>query len=442
MTIPAEKQRENRIPDLRRRYLFPYLLVFVVVPLLTFIIGRWLDRILGLPKFPPFPSNLFLGLSIFLFGLTIGIRSTRQLYLEGRGLPWGGLADEARSTRLVTSGLYACCRNPVTFGYSLLPLGMGIMFQSPGMAFIIPAVILAIMIILLKMREEPSLEKRFGEAYLEYKQRIPFLFPRIKPLVSDLFGPLLTTQQNRGGSRLDRFGLVSLVYIGISLFGLCLLVVLAFNVPESVESMAWQRQLTGSIFMAICILGSIAGISPSRCPQVTHSRAMGKSQYEKSSGNVEETTTAFEGHHPTCGSFSSHVIHFRGETYCAGCTGLVTGAIMSLIGSLLYFFSDLTAGEAGALIFWLGFVGVACGLLQYDLTMNRSIFHAFLNAIFVIGAFLLLVGVNEVNGNVFLNYYLLILIIYWIIARIMMSQLEHEKICSICGLKSCSYSFS
>lgn len=442
MVRTSPREVTNRMPHIGRKYLLPYLLIFFVVPILTFISGQWLDRMFQLPKFPPFPFNLLFGLGVFFFGLTIGIRSTRLLYSKGRGLPWGELAEEARSARLVTNGLYACCRNPMTFGYSLLPFGMGIIFRSPSMTFIISAIILTIAIILLKVWEEPILERRFGEAYLEYKRRTPFLFPRMKPLVLDLFSPMLKIQQNEQAKRPSSFGLVPLVYIGLSLLGLCLLTVLTFNIPVSVGSIAWQRQVTGSIFMAICILGTIAGISPSRCSQMTHSRTIGRSQYESNSRNVEETTTALEGHHPTCESFSSHVIQFRGETYCAGCTGLVMGAIMSLLGSLLYFFSDLSAGEAGALIFWLGFVGVACGLLQYNLTLNRRLVHVLLNVVFVVGAFLLLVGVNEVNGNVVLNYYLLILIVYWIIAKIMMSQLEHEKICSTCGLKSCSHSFS
>jgi len=442
MVDTGDKQATNSLPRLGRRYLLPYLLIFVVVPVLTYIIGRWLDSVFYLPKFPPFPLNLFLGLSIFFLGLAIGIRSTRQLYLKGRGLPWGGLDAEARSTRLVTSGLYACCRNPMTFGYSLLPSGMGIMFQSPGMAFIIPGAIFAFMIVWLKIREEPSLEKRFGQAYLEYKRRTPFLLPRVKPLILDLSGSMLRIRQNEQVRRLSGSRLVPLVYTGISLLGLCLLALLTFNIPVPAENTAWQRQAIGSIFALICILGAVAGISPSRCSWMTHSRTAGGRPYRKNAGDSEETTIALRGHHPTCGTFSSHVLQFRGGTYCAGCTGLVIGAAIALPGSLLYSFSGLRAAEAGTLIFWMGFLGVACGLLQYNLSMNRSIVHAFHNVVFVVGAFLLLVGVNEINGNVVLNYYLLILIIYWIVARIMLSQLEHKRICSTCGLESCSYSFS
>jgi protein-S-isoprenylcysteine O-methyltransferase Ste14 len=30
----------------------------------------------------------------------------------------------------------------------------------------------------IKFIEEPELEKRFGDAYLEYKKEIPFMFPK------------------------------------------------------------------------------------------------------------------------------------------------------------------------------------------------------------------------------------------------------------------------
>jgi protein-S-isoprenylcysteine O-methyltransferase Ste14 len=63
----------------------------------------------------------------------------------------------------------------MVLGYSLLPCGMGLMFRSLGMAFIVPAVVLVINIILVKAVEEPNLEKRFGETYREYKAKTPFL---------------------------------------------------------------------------------------------------------------------------------------------------------------------------------------------------------------------------------------------------------------------------
>lgn len=165
-------------PRIRWKQLLLYLSVFVIAPIVTFVLGRWLDEIAGLNGFPPLPLNLIIGFPVFFGGLAIGIKSTRELYKIGYGLPWGKLNGKSQTTRLVTNGVYEYCRNPMTLGYSLLPCGMGIMFKSPGMTFFIPAMIIAVAIVYVKVWEEPGLEKRFGEDYREYKRKTPFLIPR------------------------------------------------------------------------------------------------------------------------------------------------------------------------------------------------------------------------------------------------------------------------
>lgn len=187
----------NNLPRIKRTNLIEYSLIFVAVPILTFYVGRFLDKILLLPSFPPFPTNLILGMGVFFFGLTIGIKSTRLLYKIGKGLPWGEVKKEDQSTKLVTTGLYSYCRNPMTFGYSLLPCGMGIMFRSLSMTLLIPITIFSIMIIWLKLWEEPKLEKRFGATYQKYKAETPFLIPRFKPLLTDLTNQIVIFLQEK-----------------------------------------------------------------------------------------------------------------------------------------------------------------------------------------------------------------------------------------------------
>ena len=229
--------------------------------------------------------------------------------------------------------------------------------------------------------------------------------------------------------------------IGVSLSGLCLLAVLTFSTPISVINFPLQKQLTGTIFTAICLIGITAGVSPSRCSRMLHfGKSKSNTPYKTNQSETGETTIRFKGHHPTCGNFSTHVFQLGGKTYCAGCTGLVVGAIISLLGSSMYFFAGLQIGEVGIIVFSLGFLGVACGLLQYNLpNANREAVHLFLNVVFVIGAFLLLVGVSEITNNFILELYLFGLIVYWIITRIMLSKKEHVKICRTCSLKSCSW---
>jgi len=184
---------------LKPKHLSSYALIFVAAPILTFIIGRWVDDMLSLPDFPPIPFNLLLGFTVFFLGLAIGIKSTRLLFKIGQGLPWGEFNGQSRSSRLVTTGLYAYCRNPMTLGYSMLPCGMGIMFQSLGMAIFVPTITLASAVIWLKTREEPNMEKRFGDDYREYKRRTPFLIPHNRQLASCLARNMRELRQHGKG---------------------------------------------------------------------------------------------------------------------------------------------------------------------------------------------------------------------------------------------------
>ena len=168
--------------EIKTKYIILYISIFVIVPFFNYLIGQYIDNLLSLSKTPPFPLNLIFGFVIFFFALSIGIKSTRILYKSGHGLPWGGLNKKSRSKKLVTTGPYAYCRNPITIGYSLLPVGMGIMFRSIGMMFLISPIVLTITAAWIKLKEEPSLEKQFGREYLDYKKKVPFIIPRIKQL--------------------------------------------------------------------------------------------------------------------------------------------------------------------------------------------------------------------------------------------------------------------
>ena len=147
---------------------------------------------------------------------------------------------------------------------------------------------------------------------------------------------------------------------------------------------------------------------------------------------------SYRGHHPTCGNFSSHVIQIGGKIYCAGCAGLIVGAIIALAGTASYFFLQDLSAQLVTAFFWAGLAGVTVGLLQYELFVNKASLHFVLNIIFVVGALLLLIGVNEMSGSLSLSIYFLLVILFLINARSTLSRLEHEKKCSICKAENCS----
>jgi uncharacterized membrane protein YiaA len=72
------------------------------------------------------------------------------------------------------------------------------------------------------------------------------------------------------------------------------------------------------------------------------------------------------------------------------------------------------------------------------LFVNKASLHFLLNVIFVVGALLLLIGVNEMNGSLSLSIYFLLVILFLINARSTLSRLEHEKNCSICKAEDCT----
>lgn len=154
------------------------LLFVVVIPLVTWWVGKWVDTILLLPLFPPFPWNFVIGPVVLVSGVVIAWGSIFQLYRAGHGLPWGDVDDMAQSTELITTGLYRYTRNPMILGFLFLLSGIGWVVQSLSAILINPLVVLVLLWVWLKRREEPQLELRFGDAYRVYRETTPLIIPR------------------------------------------------------------------------------------------------------------------------------------------------------------------------------------------------------------------------------------------------------------------------
>lgn len=175
----TEPETEPKGPRLSLRVIPGVVLLFVVViPLMTWWVGKLVDTVLLLPVFPPFPLNLIIGYGILVSGAVICWVSMIQLYRAGRGLPWGDVDEAAQSTELVTTGLYGYTRNPMILGLLILLSGIGWVVQSITTILITPLVMFVILWVWLKRREEPQLEQRFGEAYRVYRETTPLIIPR------------------------------------------------------------------------------------------------------------------------------------------------------------------------------------------------------------------------------------------------------------------------
>lgn len=224
-----------------------------------------------------------------------------------------------------------------------------------------------------------------------------------------------------------------------SLIGLCLLAAMIFTSSSPETYPPWQGPLVGSLFVLICLSGIVAGVSPSTCSSLVRS-ATDEGQHAAQTSLNQNGVRESKGHHPDCGNFSTHTFQFRGKTYCAGCTGLIIGAVVSIFGAIGYLALRPQSEQIGGMLFWLGFLGVSLGLFQHNLPfVRRNYAHLLLGVVFVLGAFLLLVGLMEMGSSLIIEGYFLVLSLYWILTRVILSQEEHRRICDECARSSCGF---
>jgi protein-S-isoprenylcysteine O-methyltransferase Ste14 len=121
-------------------------------------------------------SALVAGLFIMCFGLYI-ITLTISLFIR---IGKGTLAPWSPTRKLVIHGLYRHVRNPMIIGVLVVLIGESTAILS--LNILIWAIIFFIINNLyFVIYEEPSLKKRFGEEYQEYKKNVPRWILRLKP---------------------------------------------------------------------------------------------------------------------------------------------------------------------------------------------------------------------------------------------------------------------
>lgn len=132
--------------------------------------GLQIDRILGVPAWPfPFP---WFGFVLFPLGLA-GLAWCFLLFLRvGRGTPNPARPPEA----LVTVGPYAWTRNPIALSHAVALVGLSFVVGSVSATLIV--IILGFPVHVAMLREERTLEARFGDAHRAYRAAVPRWIPR------------------------------------------------------------------------------------------------------------------------------------------------------------------------------------------------------------------------------------------------------------------------
>jgi hypothetical protein len=233
--------------------------------------------------------------------------------------------------------------------------------------------------------------------------------------------------------------LLFLVFISFST--LCLLVAITTLAPRVADGFAWRRQLTGSMFSLLCILGMIAVFFPQHCAPRRQEESLFSEgtrlslhrgpSLQKSS--VVGGLTVTHGHHPSCDRYRQHELVFGNKTLCSACLGLFCGALIALAGAWYVFLLQDPYGLPDTIVFALGIVGIAFGLASYVITDVLGPLRRFLfNALMIIGMFLALVAVDSRVQSIALNALFIGFFILVLFTRISLSQDNHDRICAAC----------
>ena len=139
--------------------------------LAALLLGFLADRLLPLP-FPVSSTGLIhwistaIAGSLILIGIAVFAAGIRNFSSVATPVP-----TNQPSRVLATTGIHGWSRNPIYLGMFLVYVGIGIVVRSPWI--LILALPLAIIIRYgVVAREEAYLERRFGNAYRDYKVRV------------------------------------------------------------------------------------------------------------------------------------------------------------------------------------------------------------------------------------------------------------------------------
>ncbi len=131
-------------------------------------LGLGADWLFALPALPERDAagSLWLGIALGAFGLLLILWAGGRFIGAGTPLP-----PHRPATVLVTEGPYRRSRNPIYLGLGLIYLGVVCATVSLGALVLLPVVILVMEFGVIR-REERYLERRFGQAYRDYKSRV------------------------------------------------------------------------------------------------------------------------------------------------------------------------------------------------------------------------------------------------------------------------------
>lgn len=130
------------------------------------VAGLILDRVQPLPVAFPEMISWIAGGGFILIGAAIFAAAVRNFSRAATPVP-----SNQPVRALVTTGIHGWSRNPIYVGLCLIYAGIGIAARSPWV-LILALPLIVVLRYRIVAREEAYLERRFGDAYRDYKARV------------------------------------------------------------------------------------------------------------------------------------------------------------------------------------------------------------------------------------------------------------------------------
>ncbi len=150
----------------------------LLVPFSLFKISLLDSQIFDMPLIKSEIVRIFMAFPFFLAGAVFALWSNIYLLDIGKGGPMEGfnMAISPRTKKLVVTGPYRYCRNPMVFGAFMLYVSVSIYLTSIICLFIL-LIFLFLARVYLSEFEEKRLLKDFGDEYIDYKNKVSMIFP-------------------------------------------------------------------------------------------------------------------------------------------------------------------------------------------------------------------------------------------------------------------------
>ena len=144
----------------------------ITIPVFLIVVLPHVDNYFGIGSFFYGLANIIIGVMAIIIGGVVAIWTIVIQITLASGTPFPMLPTK----KLLIVGPFKYCRNPMTLGTIIAYAGIAILIGS-FTALLVVAIFAAILIGYLKIIEEKELQMRFGNEYIEYKKKTPFILP-------------------------------------------------------------------------------------------------------------------------------------------------------------------------------------------------------------------------------------------------------------------------